>query len=164
MFDGTSRRFEVLSRTDTVLVLPVTKEKNVLLAAERQPGVGERLHTIGGRIENGESPEAAAGRELAEESGYTAQRLVPWTAWQPLSKIDWAVYIYWAGGLSEPAGTSLDAGEQIRLVPVPADDLLDFQGVGNIQDAELMYQLGRAGILPSEREAMLDAFERAWMP
>jgi ADP-ribose pyrophosphatase len=162
MFDGSRRRFEVLRRPDTVLVLPITDEKKVLLAAERQPAVAERLHTLGGRVDANESPEDAARRELREESGYVADRYVLWTAWQPLSKIDWAVYIYWAAGLAASTDQSRDPGEKIRLVPIPADDLLNFRNVESIQDAELMYQLGRAGIIPAERAVMQESFKRAW--
>ncbi|MFF5264625.1 NUDIX hydrolase [Actinomadura viridis] len=162
LFDGSSRRYEVLTRRDTVLVMPVTPDRQVLLALEHQPGVGERLHTIGGRIEDGESPEDAAARELREEAALSASRLVLWAAWQPQSKIDWAVYLYWAGGLSDTAPAGTDPGEKIRLLSMPADDLLRFREVERIQDTELVYRLGRASMIEKERTIMEDTFHRAW--
>jgi 8-oxo-dGTP pyrophosphatase MutT (NUDIX family) len=161
LYDGTTTRFELLTRRDTVLILPITTDRKVLLATEQQPGVRKRLHTIGGRVEDGETPEAAAARELREESGLAAGAFTLWASWQPLSKLDWAVYLFWAGGLVNVDQPNLDPGEDIHLTPIPADDLLEFRNVGVLQDMELEYQLGRACMIPEERAVMRKTFEQA---
>src|SRR5690349_18635922 len=99
LFNGTQVVFETIKRPDTVLVLPVLGDGNVILAEETQPGMPSLLHALGGRVEPGESPEQAARRELMEESGYVAAEFRLWDAWQPLTKIDWAVYLYIALGI-----------------------------------------------------------------
>ncbi len=53
----------------TVSVVPVAPDGRVLLL-RRSPERGGFWQPVTGRIEPGESPEAAAGRELSEETGY----------------------------------------------------------------------------------------------
>lgn len=141
LFDGTETVFEVLSRPDTVLVLPVLDDGLVVLAQERQPGMPLMLRTLGGRIRPGESPEEAAHRELFEESGYVAEELRLWDAWQPVNKMDWAVYLYVAHALSRPSDATLDGGEVIELQTLPAAELLERNSDLGIDDYEFLHKL-----------------------
>ena len=61
---------------------------------------------------------AAAKRELREETGYSADTYVLWKAVQPVSKVEWAVYIFVAKGLQKRTDMQLDAGEKVALMPV----------------------------------------------
>jgi ADP-ribose pyrophosphatase len=140
LFNGETALFEVLRRPDTVLVLPVVGN-DVLLVEERQPGMKSMLRTLGGRVESGETPEQAAQRELREESGFTANTLLLWDAWQPVNKIDWAVFLFVAHGLVERGKTSLDAGEAIALRRVPLASILDGKPDVHIDDYELMHKV-----------------------
>jgi 8-oxo-dGTP pyrophosphatase MutT (NUDIX family) len=119
------------------------------------------LHTIGGRVERGETPEDAARRELAEEVSLAARNVVLWTAWQPLSKIDWAVYLFWASGLEDWSSSNADPGEDIDIQRVPASDLLRFRGIQRIYDVELRYQLGCASMIRADRKRMRASYARA---
>jgi ADP-ribose pyrophosphatase len=141
LFDGTKALFETLSRPDTVLILPVTNDAHVILAKETQPGMPTKLQALGGRIELGELPEDAARRELLEESGYIADELRLWDAWQPVNKIDWAVYLYVAHGLNVSSDVNLDAGEMITLSSVPIAALLEPNSELIIDDYELLHKL-----------------------
>ena len=71
MFDGSSHTFEMLKRPDTVTVMCVVDEK-VLVIDEEQPHVGTRRSFPGGRVDDTDaSVEAAAKREVLEETGYS---------------------------------------------------------------------------------------------
>lgn len=73
--DGSASPYYVIRTCDHVVVLAATAEGSLLLVRQYRPAVGrETLELPGGHIENGESPEAAARRELAEETGYEAER------------------------------------------------------------------------------------------
>lgn len=67
---------EVVEHRGSVVVLPVLADGRILLVRQYRHAVGEFLwELVAGRIEPGEAPRAAAGRELQEETGYRARRL-----------------------------------------------------------------------------------------
>lgn len=64
-----SEHFEIIEHKDAVAVL-AAKEGKVLFVRQYRPAVGtETLEIPAGLIEEGERPEEAAARELAEETG-----------------------------------------------------------------------------------------------
>lgn len=63
-----------------VLIVPMVDDDTTLLIREYAAGVDRyELALPKGRIEQGEPPEVAAGREIMEEVGYGAHRLTPLT-------------------------------------------------------------------------------------
>ncbi len=69
---GLSHDFYILESTDWVNVIPLTPEREVVLIRQYRHGIRENtLEIPGGLIETGDSPEDAARRELAEETGYS---------------------------------------------------------------------------------------------
>lgn len=125
MYDGTYSTFEKLKRPDTVVVFAVLDDGSILLMKQEQPGKAMYISAAGGRVDEGEDIEAAAARELLEETGYQAKELTLWHAEQPSSKIDWAVYVFIAKGMKKVREQSLDAGEKITLYPVTFDEFVD---------------------------------------
>ncbi len=66
---------DVVVHCGSVVLLPVFPDGRVLLVRQYRHAVGELLwELVAGRIEPGESPLAAARRELLEETGYAARR------------------------------------------------------------------------------------------
>lgn len=87
------------------------------------------LEIPGGVIDPGESPEAAAVRELREETGYVADSLEPLVVVEanPATQNN-RCFTYLARGARRSAQTAFDAQEEIETVLVPAalvPDLLD---------------------------------------
>jgi ADP-ribose pyrophosphatase len=72
--DEQAADFEVTDGPDTVAVLALTEDEQVVLVREFRPGPEELILELpGGLIDPGQTPEEAARRELLEETGYEGE-------------------------------------------------------------------------------------------
>lgn len=156
LFDGSKTIFEMLIRPDTVRILPVLNDDLIIFVEETQPSIPTKLRTPGGRIEQNETPEQAANRELMEEIGYVASELRLWDAWQPDDKIDSAVYLYVAHGLKQTSTViTPEAGERFRPLFIPIKALLDKNLKLTIDDNYFLYKLYFTFYNEQERRRLL---------
>jgi len=69
--DGRVHDFYVIEAPDWINVIPLTDDGRVVLIEQYRHGTGEvSLEIPGGMVDEGESPQDAAARELLEETGY----------------------------------------------------------------------------------------------
>lgn len=159
MYDGTKSVFEKLRRSDTVVVFPVLPDGHILLTEQEHPGIGPYIGATGGRVDEGEDPLSAAKRELLEESGYEAERLVLWDARQPTTKIDWAVFTFIAKGLKKVSDPHLDSGEKITLKPVSFNEFVDLGSTERFSEREIVIKLVEARLDKKKREDLAELFD-----
>lgn len=145
MFGGSYQTFEKLKRADTVMIIPATVDKKIILIDEEQPGKKPFVGAPGGRVDEEEDILRAAERELLEETGYKASKLILWDSVQPISKIDWAVYTFIAKGCTKVQDPSLDLGEKIRLRSLDLEQFLALVSQSQFQDREIILKLLREG-------------------
>jgi ADP-ribose pyrophosphatase len=113
MDSGTRRVFDVIEHPGAVAMVPLTSDGEVLLVRQFRPAVGgDSLEIPAGTIENGETPEACARRELAEEVGQASDYLERLAGFYPSP-----------GFLSEFLTVFLARGLNPRVVPREEEDL-----------------------------------------
>lgn len=75
---GRSHEFFGIDSADWVNVVPLTADGHVVMVHQFRHGAGRvTLEVPGGMVDPGESPAEAAARELLEETGYRAGRVLP---------------------------------------------------------------------------------------
>ncbi|OGM31967.1 hypothetical protein A2803_02665 [Candidatus Woesebacteria bacterium RIFCSPHIGHO2_01_FULL_44_21] len=155
LFDGTKTTFEMLKRPDTVEIIPITNEGKILINYEEQSGLAPFICVPGGRVDYGEDPEAAAKRELLEETGYETHDLVLWNAAQPMEKIDWAIYIFIGKNCTKVNDPTLEAGEKIGTKEVSFEEFVEIVQDDNFRDEEISLR-----ILKAKDKGKLDEIKR----
>jgi 8-oxo-dGTP pyrophosphatase MutT (NUDIX family) len=75
--DGSIHRRVVIEAPDWVNIIPLTVDDQVVMIRQFRFGIGaSTLEIPGGMVERGEDPQTAALRELEEETGYRADRVI----------------------------------------------------------------------------------------
>lgn len=143
LFDGTKALFEKLKRANTADAIAVTEDKKILLAYDEQPAREGVYTTIGGRVDEGEEPLAAAKRELLEESGYKTNDWELFLEDEPSHKIDWRTYYYIARNAKKVAEPKLEGGERIKIEKVSFEEWVDVATSEGFQDKALSLALLR---------------------
>lgn len=158
LFDGSREIFEKIKRPDTVIVIPIIKDGRIIIAEQEQPGKVPFVGTISGMIDEGEDPLDAARRELLEESGYEAREFELWHSFQPISKIEWAIYVFVARNCEEVREQNLDAGERIKIKLVGFEDFLKVVLDKNYHDMEIKIKFMEAKNDPNKMAAIKKLF------
>lgn len=151
LFDGSTKIFEKLKRDDTVTVAASTGEQKLMLLTDEQPGREPILTFPGGRMDEDEDPLPAAKRELLEETGYESDDWELWKAYQPVTKIDWALYIFIAKNCRKIAEPHLDAGERISMNLVTLDELTSHINEKGFMSEDVKVELLEAKYDPTAR-------------
>lgn len=136
MPDGRTTLYGVVRCGVCVGVLPFLDPETVVLIRQyRYVARGVYWEMPTGGVRPGEGLEAAAQRELGEETGYRAERLSPLVAYHTSkSVVDETAHLFCGEGLS-PAPTPPDETEFIEVRPVPFREALRMVETGEIKDS-----------------------------
>jgi ADP-ribose pyrophosphatase len=140
--DGQPVRRDVVLHPGAVAILPVVDAERVCLLRNRRPAVDETLLEIpAGTLEPGEVPEAAAVRELEEETGYAAARWRKLTAFYPSpGMLNEVTHVFVAEDLT-PGTMRPENDEELVPVVVPFREAVGWCMDGTIRDAKTMIAL-----------------------
>lgn len=142
--DGTETDFDYLTEPPAVVVLPLTSDREVVLIEEWRQAVrrvnrGVPAGTV--ECEDGDL-EAAARRELREETGYEADRMTHLTSVEPLNGAADSVHHYFlAEGCAPTGGRDLDADESIRSVEESYEAFRESVRAGEVRDGRAVLAL-----------------------
>jgi len=114
-------------RPEVALILPVTSNQEIILVRQYRHGASEILLELPAGTFNPEkeSPEAAAIRELKEETGYIAEQVTPLLMLydNPVKDTN-KIHLFIAEDVTKTGQQELDITEEIEVVLVPIEAVM----------------------------------------
>ncbi|MFF5206004.1 NUDIX hydrolase [Streptosporangium sp. NPDC000396] len=142
--DGHAGDWDILEGGRTVAVVALTDDGQAVMVAQFRPGPGRVLAELpGGDANTGESVEAAAERELLEETGYKASSVEVVAETYLASYATHVRYGVLARGCRRVAAPSPQGAEFLRVETVPLDAFVDHVLSGAMTDMDM----GLAGLI-----------------
>jgi ADP-ribose pyrophosphatase len=140
--DGRTVQRDVVLHPGAAAILPLIDSQHVCLVRNRRPIIDQTLWEIpAGTLEVGELPEAAAARELAEETGYQARE------WKKLAEffpspgvLSERTHLYLARDLLS-GEMHLERDEDLEPRILPWQEALSWALDGTIRDAKTLVAL-----------------------
>lgn len=144
--------FYVIDMSDWAAVLCVTATNEIVLVRQYRHGVAqESIELPAGALEPGEDPDAAAARELLEETGYSSQRWsrIAVLATDPSRQTAHA-HFYCALDAVRVRAPELDEGEELTVQLVSPAALFEL-----IERGEITHGMHVAAILLAARRGLV---------
>ncbi|MFT7667840.1 MAG: ADP-ribose pyrophosphatase [Planctomycetota bacterium] len=145
--NGKLQEYHVFEVPNAVVVVPVRKDGSIIMLGQyRYPHGNTHWEIPAGRIDAGEEPIAAAERELREETGHRAGRLLPLPGFYPTNGISaHYAHAYVALDCEAVGELELDESEQIFVKIFERTEVEALLDAGRLADAftalPLMYYL-----------------------
>lgn len=119
--------YYVLELKDWVNCIAIDEDANVMMLRHYRHGVQKYLmEFIGGGMEENESPEEAAKREVEEETGYTGGSIFHvGTSYPNPANHTNKVHTYLAVGGTTSQGQNLEVGETITVEKIPLQTVVE---------------------------------------
>lgn len=135
-------KFYTVKKADEVVILPFISKKDILIEEQYRPVVKAHLQELpAGLIDKNEKPEAAARRELEEETGYKARNMKFLVAYYiSPGFLNTVTYFYLATGLYK-GKVSLDEHEELTVKRVSYEKALKFASTRKIADQKTIFAL-----------------------
>ncbi len=126
---GIEGDYIILNARDWVFTIPEHNGKFILVKQFRHGEDKLDIEFPGGVIDAGEAPEKAAARELEEETGYKAGKLIKLGEMNPNPALfSNHIHIYLAEDLVPTGVQHLDHDEMINCLELPVDEVIDLAG------------------------------------
>ena len=156
--DGSTALREVVEHPGGVAVLPLEPDGTVWCVRQfRYPFAEELLEIPAGRLEPGETPEAAARRELKEETGLTADTLTPLgRQYATPGYCGEVLHVYLARGLHQ-GRAHLDPGEFLNVEKHTLDELAEMSVTDRLRDVKTAVAVLKTKLLLSGTETAQSA-------
>ena len=135
--NGNQVDLDIVHHPGAAAVVPLLADDRVVLIRQYRHAVGGNLLEVpAGKLDPGESPEACAVRELAEEAGFQARRLEPLVSiWPTPGFCDERIHLFAAFEL-EPVPPRPEDDEVIEVLHLPLGDALERVWRGEVTDAK----------------------------
>ncbi|NLL71507.1 MAG: NUDIX hydrolase [Epulopiscium sp.] len=135
--DGKQAKWDVLLHSGATAVVPIDDHGKIILVEQyRCVEDGNILEIPAGKVEKGEEPSTCAVRELEEETGYRAKKLIYiCSIYSAVGFSDEVIQIYAALGLEEGM-QKLDENEYVTVKKYTIKEIIDMIFSGKIKDSK----------------------------
>jgi ADP-ribose pyrophosphatase len=122
---GKNYDFFILESNPWVNVIPLTEDNEVVMVRQYRHGIHDvTLEIPGGLIDDGDTPEQAAWRELSEETGYGAEEMIPLGFVYPNPAIqNNKCFTFFARNAMQVGEQDQDGGEDIEILLKPLSEI-----------------------------------------
>lgn len=146
--NGKTAKREIIEHRGAAAIVPVIQGRDVVLVRQYRYAVAtDLLEVPAGTMEQGETPEECAVRELEEETGYRCKEIEKILEFFPVPGYSTEkIHVYIAKGLSKSKMHTED-DEQISVEILPMENALEKVRSGEIHDAKSICALFRAAEL-----------------
>ena len=135
--EGRKVKREIIEHRGAAAMLAFDEKNKVILVRQHRFPHGYVLEIPAGTLEKREEPIKCAFRELEEETGYRAKKMIPLITYYPsIGYNSEIIYCFLASGLKKIAGLKLDDDEILSVVKMDLQKLLRMIKSGKIQDSK----------------------------
>lgn len=145
--NGAGAEMELIRHSGAAAVVPLTDSGEVILLRQYRHATGGWLLEVpAGKLDGDESPEACARRELEEETGYRAGRLVPLgSIWSSPGFCDERIWLFLASELEETE-QRLEEDEVLEVERIPFERAVAMAVDGELVDSKSTCALLRVAL------------------
>lgn len=154
----TTERIKI-NHPQAAAIVPFVDDRQILMVRQWRYAIDrETLEIPAGKVDPGEELEACARRELTEETGYTAQHLLPVFRYYPaIGYSDEVIQIYAASGLKRLT-REVDSDEIARVEQVELEELHELIMQGIIQDGKTVIGVSLFRTMQEHKQVPWDFF------
>ncbi len=144
---------EVVRKNGGVCIVPLTDKNEVVFVNQFRYPYGKIVKEVpAGKLEKNEDPLDCGIRELSEETGYTAEKIIPLGVFYPSPGImDEVLYMYLATELKQ-GNIHLDNDEFLTSEKIPLEDAVQMILDGNMPDGKTQAAILKTWVLKQKGE------------
>lgn len=151
LLDRDGHEFAVLRNPGSVVVLPILPGRQIVMIRSERPAVGRTLWELpAGTLDPGESPDAAARRELEEETGYRAATMTPLGRFYTSPGFTDELMTAFLGTELSHVGQRLEPDERLEVQPITVEEAMSMIDSGELCDAKTI-----AALLLARRKGLI---------
>jgi len=136
IIEGRKVKREIIKHPGAAAMLAFDEKDRIILVRQHRYPHGYVLEIPAGTLEKGESPKACALREIQEETGYKAKRMIHLVTYYPSVGYNTeAIHCFVASGLTQ-VKKKLDTDEFITVKKMELPKLLKMIKAGKIVDSK----------------------------
>jgi len=137
VIEGRKVKREIIEHRGAAAILAFDENNNVILVKQHRFPHGYVIEIPAGTLEKREDPKKCAFRELEEETGFRARKMMPLITYYPsIGYNTEAIHCFVALGIKKIADLKLDEDEILSVVKMNLKKVISMIKTGKIQDSK----------------------------